>query len=192
MEEIFKIYKITTDRWGKRERVYEVSNLGRVKVNGVISEPSLLNSGYLTINHILVHRAVAELFIPNPENKPEVDHIDTNPLNNVVDNLRWVTSSENKRNELTRKHMSEVQIGHVCSDEVRQSMSVRKKGENNPMYGKGYKVEGSKNGMYGKSAVKGKKWMNNGKEEMYVIPPWDQDMIIFGWEYGRLKRKRSK
>lgn len=45
-----------------------------------------------------IHRLVAETYIPNPHNKPTVDHIDRNPSNNNIDNLRWATVSEQNIN----------------------------------------------------------------------------------------------
>lgn len=59
------------------------------------------NSGYKMIRtqnkDWYLHRLLAEHFIPNPENKPQVNHIDGNKLNNSLDNLEWVTQSENMR-----------------------------------------------------------------------------------------------
>ena len=45
--------------------------------------------------HRMVHRLVAFTFIPNPDNLPEIDHIDNNPANNHVDNLRWISKADN-------------------------------------------------------------------------------------------------
>jgi hypothetical protein len=100
---------------------YEVSNLGqcrsktRMSVSygnrnhrrvGKILKQTIGNTGYpcvsvgldgvFTSKHL--HRLVAEAFIPNPEGKPMVDHIDRNRTNNVVTNLRWATPSENQQN----------------------------------------------------------------------------------------------
>lgn len=103
--------------------VLEVSNLGNIKVNGkLITEFKLNNGGYAVYGQYLIHRLVACTFLENPENKPQVDHIDTNRINNNITNLRWVTNSENMLNPLTRETISKSQKG-------------RHAGEKNPMYG---------------------------------------------------------
>lgn len=48
--------------------------------------------------HYYVHRLIAETFLDNPQNKPEIDHINRNPSDNRLENLRWATRSENNRN----------------------------------------------------------------------------------------------
>lgn len=85
---------------------YLVSNTGRVRRVGSDKDHSVRNNkGYLVTDlykngsrsTVRVHRLVAEHFIPNPYNKPEVNHIDGNKKNNDMSNLEWVTKEENCR-----------------------------------------------------------------------------------------------
>lgn len=101
------------------ETLYAISNFGRVKsydvevrskggkrtIKGRILKPLLVGHNYLGVNlakntiHKMhsVHRLVAQAFIPNNRNLPEVNHIDGNKKNNNVSNLEWTTHSQNMK-----------------------------------------------------------------------------------------------
>ena len=119
------------------EDLYQISNMGRVKsleriarnnhkIKEKILTPNLNKGGYLRV-HLrkdnysytpLIHRLVAQAFLPNPNNKPQIDHINTNKTDNRVCNLRWTTASENMKNPITL-----------------ESSRIANSGENNPMFG---------------------------------------------------------
>ena len=115
---------------------YEVSNYGRVrskdmvvngrlqnchKIKGRILKPHTDKEGYkgvvLCINQkrktFRLHRLVAAAFIPNPDNKPCVDHIDGDRANNHADNLRWVTAKENCNNPITKSRLNKKIGGYM-------------------------------------------------------------------------------
>ena len=112
---------------------YEVSNLGRVralnfKKTGKVHLMSISRNryGYAQVtlynkgSHCLsVHRLVARAFIPNPDDLPEVDHINRIRDDCRVENLRWVTKGENQKNR-TIKYSHK---GYAWTDEQRQKLS---------------------------------------------------------------------
>lgn len=127
---------------GGYEGLYQVSNLGRVKslekMRGAFPQKEMIkkqfySNGYLRCQlhkngksrKIFVHRLVAEAFIPNPNNKPQVDHIDRNRSNNNIQNLRWCTAKENVLFEGTRNIRKQT-LNRVHNDCIIQEKRLRK------------------------------------------------------------------
>ena len=89
------------------EGLYAVTSCGRVYgyKNKKFLKPRVSKNGYFRVNlckngeckQFLVHRLVAEAYIPNPENLPEVDHIDNDKTHNYINNLQWISHKDNTR-----------------------------------------------------------------------------------------------
>ena len=111
-EEVWKVYPdypfIEANQFGKirmKDHYVPRKNGGKRLVKGHILRQYNYGQGYMYVSfklngktvHLSVHRIVATCFIPNPNNYPEVNHIDCNRANNTVSNLEWCTKSYNRQ-----------------------------------------------------------------------------------------------
>jgi hypothetical protein len=128
---------------------YEVSTLGNLrnsKTGGVLKPKTFKKKkDYVCYGvtiadttggkqkHHKMHLLVARAFIPNPENRTEIDHIDRNTANNAVSNLRWATRSEQAHNSRTR---ADNKLGE-------KNIHFRPDGRIKPYFVSGVKFEGS-------------------------------------------------
>jgi hypothetical protein len=115
--------------------LYQISNFGNVKsinFNNTKTEKlmklSIDRYGYNYVSFtkfnkkLKVHRLVALTFIPNPENKITVNHIDENKLNNHVDNLEWYTVSEQNKHSKGKK----ILINGIMYNSLREAENITK------------------------------------------------------------------
>jgi hypothetical protein len=101
---------------------YQISNLGRVKSTKYGYDKILKHSkdkhGYIRVwlysdkirKELLLHRLIALAFIPNPDNKLEIDHINRQKDDNRIENLKWVSRSDNCINVKARNKLNEKNI----------------------------------------------------------------------------------
>lgn len=194
-----------------QNHVYEVSNLGNVKIDGKLIPYEKLSNwgGYKELYwHNTVHKAVARLFIENPDNKPEIDHIDGNPHNNIASNLRWVTHSENLNNPITKERRLNSLKAYYSNPENRQKVSdymkqycktdqgrehIKKMTKLSPTAQKGYvkseehikkiteKIRGRKN------TIEQNINISNKTKEAMKDPKIKEKCILGGLHAGRLK-----
>ena len=127
------------------EGLYKVSNKGQVKRLGCTNscnnerllKPEIMKHGYQRYKlcdsgktqKILAHRLVAEAFIPNPNNYPEVNHKDENPSNNCVENLEWCNHAYNMNYGTRRERVSKALKIFKNTEEEKQKVSEQFKGK---------------------------------------------------------------
>jgi hypothetical protein len=175
---IFMVQNLENEIWEfiKDERFkdfYKVSTLGRVKSirnkKERLMSQTLGNWGYVSVKftnkehkkNLYVHKVLAQTFLLNPKNKPQVNHINGIKTDNRIGNLEWVTFSENSLHSV-RTGLSKTQVGEngpravLKNEDVIKIREMRANGISQNAISKKYKITASNVHMI----VSGKSWKN--------------------------------
>ena len=128
---------------------YEISNQGNVRNTdtGRILKLRKNCGGYLDVHlykdgigkKFTIHRLIGLYFIPNPDNLPFIDHIDRNRSNNSIQNIRWISHSNNNRNKPKKQNSSSKYIGvslHKPTGKYQAKISINNKNKHIGIYDK--------------------------------------------------------
>ena len=155
------------------EGKYQISNCGRLRsVKNGLMKPMVAPNGYLIAclwkknkqKKFIIHRLVAQVFIPNPNNLKEVNHKDEDKTNNNADNLEWCSHKYNMNYGKVKDKIRKANKGRVASPETLQKL----------------KIDTSR-----------RRWINNGVIEKYVYVENMEDWLSMpNWQKGRLYHER--
>ncbi len=163
---IYYIIFIMTEIWVKLnnnanrgDTIVEISNTGLMKCkNGIIKPIPLRQATYYNGKLTLISRILAITFIPNPENKPQVDHITHNPENmnvNDIRNLRWCTNKENSNFPESIENKRKAKLGTTLTEEHKNNISKAVKGKDYLKYWQGKKMSNETKQKMSESAKRG-------------------------------------
>lgn len=165
---------------------YKVSTFGRIiGIQGRIIQLSKDGCGYLHFRlyknnvgkPVKVHRLVAKAFIENVENKPQVNHIDGNKLNNYASNLEWATGRENIAHAVRTGliHMGEAHTGSVLTEhDIARIFSLEFQNKSNEEIAKIFNVHSST--IYG--VRKGRTWKSLDFPRLNEMPRTEQTLEV--------------
>ena len=157
------------------EGKYQVSTLGRIKSlkKNLIMKPMVATNGYLIAclwknnkqKKFVIHRLVAQAFIPNPNNYKEINHIDEDKTNNRVENLEWCSHSYNMNYGNIKEKISGANKGKIVTQETKQKL---------------------------REDTSNRRWINNGIIEKYVCKEQLDSFLENDWNKGRIYRRKNK